>query len=109
MNLADTIGPWVAIVAFMVATINTGVIWILMPGKEAEKKRAEAERKRTEILEYLKVHDRRIQELESNQQHLPTKDDLYKLAREVVTLGTEVEGLGNTVRRMDDYLRSAGK
>jgi len=99
LNVADTVGPWVAIIALLVAIANTVWVWLSQPGRVA-KQRHET------VLENLKQHDRRIQALESDQKHLPTKDDLHELKEQFARLETEIETMGVTVRRIDDYLRS---
>lgn len=97
------LGPWVAIVAFLVAIANTVWVWMSQPGQLAKKQNEE-------LNDDLKAHDRRIQSLESDSRHLPTKEDFHKLveqfARMQARMETEMESMGHTVRRLDNYLRS---
>ena len=55
--------------------------------------------------EDLKVHDRRIQRLEDELPHLPTKDDLNVLGHKLTALETETAGIARTLTRIDDFLR----
>ena len=113
------VSQWVATVALIISIVNTVAVWVSRPGKIA-KERHEALRdsvdKEIDVLRQstdnnLKVHDRRIQALEGDQKHLPTKDDLHKLTTQVAKLEaefkTELESVGHTVRRIDDYLRES--
>lgn len=114
----DLVNLWLAPIALLVSIINTVGIWVSRPGKIA-KERHEALKDwaeksigefKKESAENFKSHDRRIQSLESDQRHLPTKDDLHELSEQVAKLEarfeSDMETLGTTVRRIDDYLRS---
>lgn len=61
----------------------------------------------------LKEHDRRIQLLENEQRHTPTGEQVTnlrltceRLDGHVKRLEEAMNGLGHTVRRIDEYLRS---
>lgn len=114
----ESVNQWLGAVAFLVSIVNVVAIWILRPGKIAKERHealktsvderfaASAEASRVA----LKEHDRRIQALESDQKHLPTTDDLHGVKEALASLKakveTEMESMGTTVRRIDDYLRS---
>ena len=59
----------------------------------------------------LKSHDRRIQKMENEIEHLPDKDDVVelklamaKLEGTVGRLDDSLKGVDRTVRRIDDFL-----
>lgn len=114
----DVVNQWLAPIALLVSIINTVGLWVSRPGRIA-KERHEALKEWAEktigdfkaaAQENFKGHDRRIQTLENDQKHLPSKDDLHELSEQVARLEakfeTEMETMGTTVRRIDDYLRS---
>ncbi len=64
----------------------------------------------------LKGHDRRIQSLESEVRHLPTKDQVHGLELaikdigiSVASLSERVNAIGGTVALIDEYLRTASE
>lgn len=93
----------------LLTLINTVWMWVRsgrLPTEEAIGKLDECQ----------DDHGRRIQALESDMRHLPTKDDLQK-----VTLGlaqmlgrmdviqTELAGTSRSIRRMEDHIRGVGQ
>lgn len=73
-------------------------------------------RTRDKTREDLKEHDRRIQSLESEVRHLPTKDQVHGLELaikdigiSVASLSERVNAIGGTVALIDEYLRTANE
>jgi len=59
----------------------------------------------------MKEHDRRIQNLESEIQHMPSKDSQHKLelsiaqmSGEMKTMSANMDSMTRTTRRMEEYL-----
>jgi hypothetical protein len=103
----DTLMRWAGAVALGLTIINT--VWI-MAGRGAKGFTDRQEKHSTD----LKDHDRRIQALEGDAKHAPTgaqvtdlRLSVERLDGHVKRLDTTLEGLTATVRRMDEYLRSA--
>lgn len=103
----ETLNRWLAAFALLLGIANTISIWLRNNARELAKKL-------DEIRDSLKGHDRRIQTVESEQRHLPSKEDLHELnvaitslAGDLKTQSTELESVSRTVRRIDDHLRNA--
>lgn len=102
----DILIPWFSLTALLLATGNA--IWAIM----TRGTRATAE-KVNEHEGKMIDHDRRIQSVESDIKHLPTKDEFNKMQvsltevrGELRTVSTELAGVDRTVRRIDEYLRA---
>lgn len=93
-------------IAFAISTANIILVWIAKPWETAKKNH---EGLRDEVREALKAHDRRLQKVEGELSHLPTKDDLHSLSLKVEAIHTELETVTRTTRRIDDYLRENNK
>src|SRR5690606_30030318 len=104
-------------VALLVSIINTVGLWVSRPGRIAKERhdalKEQVDRQHKQLsentLQSFKAHDRRIQAVENELRHLPSKDDLHRLSEQVTRLGTkletQVESLGHSMRRIDDFLR----
>lgn len=101
--------PWItaalSIIAFLTAIKNI----LGSPAKENAEKIAKLEQKLIE-------HDRRVQSVEGELGHLPSKDTVNELKLSIAelkgtvgTLGESVGSISRTVHRIDDYLRQEGK
>lgn len=60
--------------------------------------------------------DRRVQSVEAEQKHMPSKDDVNQLKLDIAemkgamqALDGEVKGVSRTIRRVEDYLMKEGK
>lgn len=98
----EAINRWLAALALILGIVNTISIWMRHGTGKIEG-----------IMTDLKTHDRRIQSLEGDQRHLPTKEDLHELTLAVAAFegrleaqGATLESLARTVRRIDDHLRT---
>lgn len=103
----ETLNRWLAAFALLLGIANTISIWLRNNARELAKKL-------DQIGDSLKGHDRRIQTVENEQRHMPTKEDMHELtvsitalAGELKTQSTELDSVARTVRRIDDYLRNA--
>lgn len=102
--VADLV-PWFTLIALVLSLGNS--FWVLMTRgfrhtadtvKEHDHKLAE--------------HDRRIQSVESEMQHLPSKDEVHQLGvalteirGKLETVDNEMSSMSRTVNRIDEYLR----
>lgn len=115
-NLA-TLNQGLSLVALLIGIANALWLWISRPARDTNKRIDETndEVKALETAlqdrvdrhrEDLKEHDRRIQRLEDQLAHLPTKEDLHKVANQLTAVKTELDTIAGVVRRIDDFLRS---
>ena len=73
---------------------------------ETEKCFEDAEKRFETVNENFKGHDRRIQRVEDDLRHLPTKKDLQEVELKVTAIKTELDIVAKVVGRIDDFLRS---
>lgn len=117
MQLAQ-FSQWVSIVALLIGIGNVLWAWFSRPARdlgsrldqhriETEKRFEEAEKQVDEAYEGLKGHDRRIQRVEDDLRHLPTKKDLHEVELKVNAIKTELDIVAKVVGRIDDFLRSS--
>lgn len=104
------------IVALLIGIGNALWIWLSRPARDTNKRidatdeevkvvKEQADDRADRHREELKQHDRRIQRIEDDLRHLPTKDDHNKLAHSLTALKTELDIVARTVSRIDDFLR----
>ena len=115
-NLA-TLNQGLSLVALLIGIANALWLWISRPARDTNKRIDDAN-ERVDGLETametrvdrhredLKEHDRRIQRLEDQLAHLPTKEDLHKVANQLTAVKTELDSIASFVRRIDDFLRN---
>lgn len=117
MALPENLYGWATFIVAIMTIANTAWLWISQPARDVEKKIKATDEKIEELegavearadrhREDLKDHDRRIQRLEDQMAHLPTKEDLHKIDIKVMGVTTELDTLVGMVRRIDDFLRS---
>lgn len=111
-----SVNEWLSAISLLGTMVNGLWFWLSRPARDTNK-RLDATNKRVEELaseanaradrhrEDLKAHDRRIQRVEDDMRHLPTKDDLAELSHELVGVKTELGIVAKTVARIDDFLR----
>lgn len=99
---------WLSAIATVLAIGGLFYTWLTARSRTNGETIATHERKLTE-------HDRRIQKVENEVDHLPTKDDFsqleLKLEKTNGLLGkieVEYKGLHDAVRRIEKYLHSLG-
>lgn len=112
-----TFSQWVSIVALLLGIGNLLWAWISRPARdlgsrldqhrtETEKCFEDAEKRFETVNENFKGHDRRIQRVEDDLRHLPTKKDLQEVELKVTAIKTELDIVAKVVGRIDDFLRS---
>lgn len=112
-----TFSQWVSIAALLLGIGNLLWAWISRPARdlgtrldqhkaETEKCFDEAEKRFDLVAENFKGHDRRIQRVEDDLRHLPTKKDLQEVELKVTAIKTELDIVAKVVGRIDDFLRS---
>lgn len=106
-----------SLVALLIGIANALWLWISRPARDTNKRIDEAndrfedlqtalESRADRHREDLKEHDRRIQRLEDQMAHLPTKEDLHRVANQLTAVKTELDSIASAVRRIDDFLRN---
>ncbi len=114
--MIDALKDYLNIVALLVGLGNALWIWLSRPArdmgtridktdKEVEAVKKAADDRADRHREELKLHDRRIQRVEDDLRHLPTKDDLAELGHSLTGVKTELDIVARTVTRIDDFLR----
>ena len=95
---------WLGLIALFVSIGTTAFAWVT-----ARSKVNSEHLKRVD--DSLKVHDRRIQKLESEMEHLPSKDSQHQLELamkeiqgDVKLMATNMESVQRTTRRMEEFL-----
>ena len=107
MELKDLL-MWLGVAGTLLGIANTA--WIMF-GRAAKPLTDKIAEYRKDLVD----HDRRIQAVESELRHLPSRLDVSKLEitttrleGDLKTLNDQLGTLNHTVRRIDDYLRKAG-
>ena len=100
------ISQWGALLALLLSIGNLLWAWISRPARDVGKRVDEVNERVEEVFEGLKGHDRRIQRVEDDLRHLPTKDDLNALTNTVTGVKTELDIVARVVTRIDEFLRS---
>lgn len=102
--MIDDIRNWSGPIASLLAIASLIYTWITARSKINEQRLAGHERKLTE-------HDRRVQKLENDVAHLPSKDDVHELRIEVADIKGSVgrleasaAGTDRTARRIEEFL-----
>lgn len=115
--MIDQVDDWLSFFAMMVTIANSLWIWRMRPMRDTVKKIEDTNERVDELIaeqnaradrhrEDLKLHDRRIQRVEDDLRHLPTKDDLGKVASSLTAVKTELDIVARVVTRIDDFLRA---
>ncbi len=108
--MIDEIRNWSGPIASLLAIVSLVYTWFTARSKINAERLAGHERKLTE-------HDRRVQKLENDVAHLPSKDDVHELRIEIADikgsvgrLEASVAGTDRTARRIEEFLmRETGK
>ena len=110
------VNSWLGAFAFAISIANALWVWLSRPARDTNKRidkteemvsdlSAEANNRADRHREELKMHDRRIQRIEDDLRHLPTKDDLTAVGNKLTGVKTELDIVARTVTRIDDFLR----
>lgn len=105
MQLA-AISQWVSIMALLLSVGNLLWAWISRPARDVGARVDEANERIEEAMDGLKGHDRRIQRVEDDMRHLPTKHDLHAVEMKITAIKVELDTVAKVVGRIDDFLRS---
>lgn len=105
MQLA-AISQWISILALLLGIANLLWAWVSRPARDVGARVDEANERIDDAFEGLKGHDRRIQRVEDDLRHLPTKHDLHELELKITAIKTELDSIAKVVGRIDDFLRS---
>ncbi len=104
---------WLATIAMGISVLNALWMWISRPARDVGDRlnslAEESDLRHAQTLDDLKDHDRRIQRVEDGLKHLPTKDDLHRVADQVTRVKTELDQVARIVGRIDDFLRQGGQ
>lgn len=110
------LNQWLSAIALAIGIINGLWFWLSRPARDTNKRidGAEAELKTLSKdvndradrhREELKGHDRRIQRVEDELRHLPTRDDIVTLGTKLTAMETELGMVVKMTHRIDDFLR----
>lgn len=102
----DSVAKWVGLIALLLSIGNLLWAWLSRPARDMKEHVEQANERIDEMFEGLKGHDRRIQRVEDDLRHLPTKDDLQQLEVKVTAVKTELDMAVRVLTRIDDHLRS---
>lgn len=115
--MITNLNQWLSAIALAIGIINGLWFWLSRPARDTNK-RLDDTNERIDLLngeineradrhrEDLKAHDRRIQRVEDDLRHLPTKDDLSQVSTKLTAVKTELDIVARTVTRIDEHLRS---
>ena len=112
----QNINQWLLLGSLMISVGNALWLWLSRPARDIGKRidatdaevkvvKQQADERADRHREELKNHDRRIQRVEDDLRHLPTKDDLAELGHSLTGVKTELDIVARTVTRIDDFLR----
>lgn len=100
---------WLGVVAIIISLLTSVYAWL------TSKAKANAEHLKT-VDKSLTDLDRRVQSVEAEQKHMPSKDDVNQLKLDIAemkgamqALDGEVKGVSRTIRRVEDYLMKEGR
>lgn len=106
----SVINQYLGIIAFLATIANSAWIWLNRPTADINKRIDKLEEDQgaeiTALVEGAKRHDRRIQRVEDDIRHLPTKDDLHEVKEELAGVKTELAMVAKVVGRLDEYMRA---
>lgn len=101
----DTASKWIGLLALLISIANLLWAWISRPARDVGARVDAANDRIDEVCEDQKNHDRRIQRVEDDLRHLPTKADLHTVETKVTAIKTELDIAMRMLSRIDDFLR----
>ena len=108
--MIGTVLQWLSVIALLISISNTLWFWVSRPARDTgariDRLNEEINERADRHREELKAHDRRIQRVEDNLPHLPTRDDINKLSHALTAMKTELDIVARTTNRIDEHLRS---
>lgn len=102
----DDFSKLAGIIALLISIGNGIWVWISRPAHDIGKRVDAVDGRVDGTLENLKAHDRRIQRVEDDLRHLPTKSDLHAVEQKVTAIKTELDIVARVLTRIDDFLRA---
>jgi septal ring factor EnvC (AmiA/AmiB activator) len=106
--MIEEVRTWSGPIASLLAIASLIYTWFTARSKINEQRLSGHERKLTE-------HDRRVQKLENDVSHLPSKDDVHELRLEVSSIKGSIGRLeassaatDRTARRIEEFLMKEG-
>lgn len=104
-----TVLQWLSVIALLISISNTLWFWVSRPARDTsariDKLNEEINDRADRHREELKGHDRRIQRVEDELRHLPTKEDIVMLGTKLTAMETELGMVAKMTHRIDDFLR----
>lgn len=97
---------WLSVIALLLSIGNGAWIWVSRPARDLGKRIDDVSESVDDAFDGLKGHDRRIQRVEDDLRHLPTKADLHKIEMSQTSMKTELDTIARVVNRIDDFLRA---
>ena len=97
---------WFGSVALLLSVGNLLWAWVSRPARDVGTRVDAVSERVDEAFEGLKGHDRRIQRVEDDMRHLPTKDDLNEVSQQLTKVKTELDIVARVVTRIDEFLRA---
>lgn len=104
--MPDGFKEWLGAAALVISLLTSVYAWLTSKAKANSEHLISVDKKLTD-------HDRRIQFVESEIHHLPSKDDVNELKLaiadvrgEMGQLGADVRSISNTIGRIDRYLEN---
>jgi len=89
---------WLDLVLIIVATINTGVVWLRKPGEEAKQSIKDLGER---IDDEMSQQAGRLAAVEQRMQHMPTDEELATLRGDVQQVKAVVEGQRDLLKRVE--------
>lgn len=111
----DIISRWLSIIALLISIGSALWAWLGRSGRELRERitkvRAAGEAADKALGDELDIHDRRIQLIESELKHLPSKEDVADLKLAMTEMNgklkvseNELSSVGRTVRRIEEHM-----
>ncbi|MEP9402051.1 DUF2730 family protein [Sphingomonas silueang] len=107
---------WISIVALALTAINVVWSWVVQSRSAAASKLAEVVAKVAEVECDVEDHGRRIQSVESDLKHLPSRQEIADLKLQLAEISghlrvveSEMTGAVRAIRRFEDHLIEGGR
>lgn len=115
--MIENLKDWLNVIALLIGIGNALWIWLSRPARDTNKRidqtdedvkalSREVNDRADRHREELKAHDRRIQRVEDNLPHLPTREDINKLSHALASMKAELDIVARITNRIDEHLRN---
>lgn len=95
----DIASQWVSLAALLLGIGNLLWAWISRPARDVGKRVDDLDTR-------IDDHGQRIQRIEADISHLPTKNDVHQLDQKLIAVTTELNMIARVVTRIDDNMRN---